>query len=308
MFRNIADNKYLPLLQTIVFVCGVLAAYLTNSDFLLIESLPKSWQSSFLFKNAFIFDFAFALVFSTLTCHLLFFRTLFASDKNKPRWHLPILRSIDYPWYLGSAYAALLAVAAFQSNFASNSLVEAQGYEEYFQDKLVTQFERLVTLCQDSPAPPGEAASEDLRNAYEIVTNVCAYENAKVEKDGPFYDMTIGRDCNEIASQRRARTSFRTPPESAGYSLDLRIHHEVLSRYEHIRNLCRTQIDVTETRLAIEDLETMIRKSVWWSQDGHEPSHFRWIALLIGLRLVRTTFEFVESARKVRLTARIPRV
>jgi hypothetical protein len=129
VLRQIAEHKYTPALQVVAFFFGGWTLLRIGSNQPIVSLVISEFSDNLLFRYAFIADFMITFILSLVFSHIVFFRTLFASDDKKPRWHLPIMRSIDYIWYLGSAYGALLIVASFQAQYARNEFENLKGYD-----------------------------------------------------------------------------------------------------------------------------------------------------------------------------------
>jgi hypothetical protein len=307
LLRSIAEHRYTPILQGLLLFGVVWAFFAVRNERLYIESFYDGPENNLLFRYAFAIDFGLAFLLSLTFSHLLFFRTIFASKEMRPRWHMPLLRFIDYIWYIGSAFTIFLALSAFQSRFASVVLEENRNENQRLHSELIEKFDQLFVKCQTPLAPIEQNASDELRSAYTIGLEVCGYENAKVDREGIFYDTTIGQDCEPLIPEIHPRSGRWTLPKHSVYTPDLRARSDVLALLEHIRRVCGNIHDLEEldtSTVVLQamrgDLEWREQQSDWIRIAGHEPGYFRWIAFLIALRLVKTSFEFSEAWREAR--------
>ena len=245
-----------------------------------------------------VIDFLLAFMLATIAAIAILWPMLWAEPSAKPPYGRIWMRAIDIGWYIGATTAALIAVAELQQGLGEPRLAAALERQTALSTQVAAAYEDALRICATpNPAIDEATASPDLKLAHHLIPNFCAEQRGGQD---PFAATPLAKSCTGIASdsrhwpRRRARN--RTPPFDEG----LRAHEDIYQAVRDIRALCDLDRRRDENDTEILVFRTMAESGASITGAKHLFGYFRFVAVLLGFRVVRALSELMDEFRAAR--------
>ncbi|MBZ9679636.1 hypothetical protein LB531_03075 [Mesorhizobium sp. CO1-1-2] len=286
-----ASTRSLVRLDRIVrvFICSALAwfAYrlFENNDGMSIR---------FASRQAFNLSLTF-IVFAS--CSIAFWHAALypiVLGRFRPRWRIPLLRSIDYVWYVAALVSAVLIVNELQINELTRQ-----------RDYLDRDFDYNVELGRKYNAEMRE------KDCAFLLKGMTAQDETTFDID----KMQLATMCHGDVQREQDETLFVRACDAAAmvsHSNDARFYSpEKIDQKRDALNelsmLCTVFHDHSSIPKDRDEIDNIIEQSSLLPSQK-SGSWLYILATVIGLRLTRTTAEFVEALRESSISTPVNRL
>lgn len=280
------------LVSTVVFSPVRLMTIIVNAD------LDHSWNEKIGYGH--LLDFSSSIVLTIAAVAVALWPILRMGAASRPAYAQIIMRVIDVLWYAGTTLAAMIAVAEFQR------AVVAPSYEQASQEHalVLAEFEarkaEILAICVGGGAgwPSGTTSGSSSREAGLLARFCEAHRDWKGQGDDLFLTFPAEGTCADFTARPHEPEATEPRPEPA--STQVPSAPDPQRSVGIIRNLCELDLQLHENRRELVVLRAAIDVGSSVSGTDELQSYFRFVAILIGLRLFRALFELADEIRLAR--------
>lgn len=245
----------------------------------------------------YLFDFAISIVLTVAALAIVFWPVARLDSEHRPASAHIAMRSVDVFWCAGATLAAMIAVAEFQGAVIAPSYEEASRDHALDLSEFAARKAEILAICaNDRPTEPGATSSEGSAREAALLAAFCdTHRNWQGHGDELFLAFPAEGTCAQVAGRPPAPDETDASPGPA--TPDGLSPAEARRPVAIIRELCELDRRLHENRRELVVLRTAIDVGSSVSDTGKLQPYFRFVAILIGLRLFRALLELADEIR-----------
>lgn len=252
------------------------------------------WRD-FVEANFIYWDLMGAVLASTGSMFLLLWPSVVQSPPERTRTFRILTRVIDVVWHLGAIVALAIAFANLEqahidpiskSLVASMSKMEARFFDDYT---------RVSSLCQ-TPLPEVDPAevSPEMRKALVLIPAFCEEQDRDAALDPAFSSIPLQQSCARFSAiSEPGADGARDGSNTSGLISVPQVARTAVA----IGDLCYSSGRMDDYTRAMEVASRRAQVADRFSGLGTASGYFRFVALMIGLRIFRGLCDLIDEIR-----------